>query len=144
MDQPEQYVISTDPERLDLEWVHRVLSTDTYWATGRSRERSDRAVANSLCYGVYHHSGRQAGIARVITDAVSFAWLCDVYIDRDARGEGLGKRLVGHVIDDLDRIGLRRVLLATQGAEELYRRFGFAETDGDDSTWMAKRWPDRT
>lgn len=144
MVQPDDYVISTDPERVDLEWVHKVLSTDTYWATGLSRERSDRAVAGSLCYGAYHRSGRQAGIARVVTDSVSFAWLCDVYIDRDVRGEGLGERLVGHVVDDLDRRGLRRVLLATRGAEELYRRFGFIEVDGDESTWMIKRWPDRT
>jgi GNAT superfamily N-acetyltransferase len=143
MGQADDYVISTDPERLDLDWMHKVLSTDTYWAEGRSRERSDRAAANSLCYGLYHRSGRQVGIARVVTDFVSFAWLCDVYIDREARGAGLGKRLVGHIVDELDRTGLRRILLATQGAEELYRRFGFAEVDDDSSTWMAKRWPDR-
>lgn len=144
MDQPDDYTVSSDPERLDLEWMHQVLSTDTYWAAGRSRERSDRAARNSLCYGLYHRSGRQVGLARVVTDSVTFAWLCDVYIDREARGEGLGKRLVAHVLDDLDRAGLRRVHLATQGAEELYRRYGFAEVEGDDSTWMTKWWADRT
>ncbi|WP_026930657.1 GNAT family N-acetyltransferase [Glycomyces tenuis] len=138
------YVISGDPERLDLAWIHKVISTDTYWAEGRSRERSDRAIEHSLCYGVYHSSGRQLGIARVVTDRVTFAWLCDVYIDPEARGDGIGKRLVAHVLDDLDRMGLRRVLLATQGAEEFYRRFDFAEVDDDSSTWMAKRWPGRT
>ncbi|GAB3219500.1 GNAT family N-acetyltransferase [Glycomyces halotolerans] len=139
----DEYVISSDPERLDLDWIHHALSTDTYWATGRPRERNDRAVKNSLCYGLYHSSGGQFGFARVITDGVTFAWLCDVYIDRDIRGNGLGKRLVGHIVDELDRKGLRRVLLATDGAEELYRTFGFTEIDGDSLTWMAKRWPDR-
>lgn len=139
-----EYAISDDPERLDLDWIHRVLSTDTYWAEGRTRERTERAVANSRCYGLYHSSGLQVGFGRVVTDLVSFAWLGDVYIDRDVRGKGLGKRLVGHILDDLDRTGLRRILLATQGAEELYRRFGFTEIDGDPSTWMTKRWSERT
>lgn len=143
MEQADPHEISADPERIDRDWVHKVLSTDTYWATGRSRERNDRALDGSLCYGVYDRDG-QIGFARVVTDGVTFAWICDVYVDREARGLGIGKRLVAHIVDDLDRMGLRRAALATGDAQELYRRYGFGEVSGDDSVWMSKRWSGRT
>lgn len=143
MERADGHAISTDPDRLDRAWVHKVLSTDTYWATGRSRERNDQALDDSRCYGVYD-ADRQIGFARVVTDGVTFAWICDVYVDREARGGGLGKRLVAHIVDDLDRMGLRRAALATGDAQELYRRYGFTEVDGDDSVWMSKQWSGRT
>ncbi|GAB3992331.1 GNAT family N-acetyltransferase [Glycomyces albus] len=143
MEQADAYEISTDPDRLDRDWIHKALSTDTYWATGRSRERNDVALDNSLCYGVYD-ADRQVGFARIITDRVTFAWICDVYVDRDARGRGLGKRLMERVVDDLDKMGLRRAALATGDAQELYRRYGFAELDGAETVWMSKQWAGRT
>ncbi len=138
----DEYVISTDPERIDLDWLHKALSTDTYWAPGRPRERVAQAVANSLCYGLYDPSGRQLGFARLVTDRTVFAWLGDVYIDREVRGRGLGKRLVGHVMRDVEAMGLRRIVLSTDDAEGLYRGFGFTDLDGEKSTWMHRFWGD--
>ncbi|THV40156.1 GNAT family N-acetyltransferase [Glycomyces buryatensis] len=136
------YVISDDPERLNLDWVHQVLSTDTYWAPGRPKERIVQAVENSICYGVYDDSGRQVGFARLITDRTVFAWLGDVYIDRAVRGEGLGKRLVAHILRDVEAMGLRRIMLSTDDAEELYRKFEFEGLDSEGMTWMQRLWPD--
>jgi N-acetylglutamate synthase-like GNAT family acetyltransferase len=138
----DEYTISSDPDLLDREWIHKVISTDTYWGIGRSRERMDQAIDHSLVYGLYDGEGRQLAFARLITDRTTFAWLSDVFVDREARGKGLSKRLIAHIVDEADGMGVRRVLLATGDAQELYQRFGFVEI-ADDYSWMYKVWPDR-
>lgn len=134
---PEGYEISTDPARVDRGRVHHWLSTDAYWALGRPREKQDRAIEGSLNFGVYETvSGEQIAYARVITDRATFGWLCDVYVDPSVRGKGVGGALVAAVRDELRSHGVRRVLLATHDAHEVYARHGFAalERPGD---WMA-------
>ncbi|MCT9078054.1 GNAT family N-acetyltransferase [Streptomyces fulvoviolaceus] len=131
------YEISTDPDRIDAERVHHWLSTDAYWATGRSREKQDRAIAGSLNFGVYETaSGDQVAYARVVTDRVTFAWLCDVYVDPSVRGEGVGTALVEAVREHLRPYGLRRILLATHDAHGVYEKVGFAGLEKPDQ-WMA-------
>jgi N-acetylglutamate synthase-like GNAT family acetyltransferase len=134
------YTISSDPDRLDREWIHKVISTDTYWAMGRTRERSDLAIDHSLPFGLYDGDGRQLAFARLVTDHAYFGWLSDVYVDREARGQGASKRLMAHILEEAERMGLKRVLLATADAQGLYRQFGFDEID-DDYSWMYKVWP---
>ncbi|MEU4895882.1 GNAT family N-acetyltransferase [Streptomyces sp. NPDC044780] len=131
------YEVSTDPARLDPARIHHWLSTDAYWALGRSREKQDRAIAGSLNFGVYDTaSGAQVAYARVVTDHATFAWLCDVYVDRAARGKGLGTALAGAVRDHLAPHGLRRILLATHDAHGVYAKAGFEPLD-DPEHWMA-------
>ncbi|MGW0333751.1 GNAT family N-acetyltransferase [Streptomyces sp. NPDC003011] len=132
----EGYEISTDPDRVDAERVHRWLSTDAYWALGRPREKQDRAIEGSLNFGVYETvSGEQVAYARVVTDRATFAWLCDVYVDRSVRGKGIGTALAGAVCDHLRPYGLRRILLATHDAHGVYDRLGFAPLAKPDQ-WM--------
>jgi GNAT superfamily N-acetyltransferase len=134
---PEGYEISADPERVDARRVHHWLSTDAYWALGRSREKQDAAIAGSLNFGVYETvSGEQVAYARVVTDRATFAWLCDVYVDPAVRGKGVGTALVAAVREDLRHFGLRRVLLATHDAHGVYEKLGFAPLDRPDQ-WMA-------
>ncbi|WP_406011496.1 GNAT family N-acetyltransferase [Streptomyces sp. NBC_00637] len=133
----EGYEISADPARVDVERVHRWLSTDAYWAMGRERDRQERAIAGSLNFGVYDTaSGEQVAYARVVTDLAEFAWLCDVYVDRAARGKGLGTALVAAVRDHLRSHGLRRILLATHDAHGVYGQVGFEALEKPDQ-WMA-------
>jgi len=130
------HLISTDPARLDLDLVHRWLSTDAYWALGRDRETVVRAFAGSLPFGVYRpEDGRQVAVARVVTDGATFAWLCDVYVDRAARGRGLGGWLAEAVRDHLAELGVRRILLATNDAHQVYARVGFTPLDTPER-WM--------
>jgi N-acetylglutamate synthase-like GNAT family acetyltransferase len=136
----DEYTISSDPDRLDREWIHKVISTDTYWAVGRTRERMDLAIEHSVPYGLYDASGRQLAFARLVTDRTYFGWLSDVFVDREARGRGLSKRLVGRVMEDAEEMGLRRVLLATGDAQGLYEQFGFGNIE-DDYSWMYRVWP---
>src|SRR5688572_6397953 len=129
------YEIDTTAERIDLDLVHRWLSTDAYWAIGRSAQAVATAVANSTCYGVYAPAGRQVGFARAVTDDATFAWICDVYIDRPARGQGLGTWLAQSIVDHLQGRGVPRLMLATADAHEVYRKAGFTELSRP-SRWM--------
>jgi GNAT superfamily N-acetyltransferase len=136
------YEVSDDPGRLDLDLVHRWLSTDAYWALGRPREVVERAVAGSVNFGLYRGDdgpGRtQVGFARIVTDRATFAWLCDVYVDRSVRGRGLGTWFVGAVCDEVRGWGPRRVLLRTADAHGLYAKLGF-EPITEHDRWMDLR-----
>lgn len=134
---PEGYELSDDPDRVDVGRVHHWLSTDAYWAIGRPREKQESAIRGSLNFGVYEvGSGEQVAYARVVTDRTTFAWLCDVYVDRSARGKGLGTALVAAVREHLRPYGLRRILLATHDAHGVYAKLGFAPLAKPDQ-WMA-------
>lgn len=130
------YLLSTDPDRIDLGLVHHWLSTDAYWAIGRDRETVARAFAGSVPFGVYRPGdGRQVAVARVVTDGATFGWLCDVYVDPGERGRGLGTWLAGAVRDHLAALGVRRILLATADAHAVYAKVGFAPMT-DPHRWM--------
>ncbi|MGO4600324.1 GNAT family N-acetyltransferase [Terrabacter sp. 2YAF2] len=119
------YEIDSDLARMDLDRVHQWLSTDAYWALGRTRETVETAARNSLNFGAFTSDGTQVAYARVVTDHATFAWLCDVYLDRDHRGQGLGTRLSEAVVAKLRPMGLKGVLLSTLDAHDLYARVGF-------------------
>jgi N-acetylglutamate synthase-like GNAT family acetyltransferase len=117
-----EYEISTDPERLDVEAIVRLLHT-TYWAEHRPREVIEKSIRHSLCFGLYWR-GTQVGFGRVVTDWATFAWICDVIIDAAHRGGGLGKRFVEEIVTHPEIADIRQ-LLATRDAHTLYEKFGF-------------------
>ena len=143
-----EYLISTDPTKLDLDLIHQFLSEHSYWALGIPREVVARSIANSLCFGVYQVENtapapdwRQIGFARVSTDRATFAYLADVFILPGHRGRGLSKRLMEAILAHPDLQGLRRWMLATADAHELYRRFGFTALSQPDR-FMQRHDPD--
>lgn len=129
----DQFTISTDPSRLDMNAIWDFL-TRAYWAKGRPRERTERALANSLVFGLYD-GDKQIGLARVVTDYAIFAYLCDVFIHEDYRAHGLGKWLMETVHSYPDLQGLRRWTLATRDAHGLYSQFGWKPLNNPDG-WM--------
>ena len=134
------YEISTDADRLDVEIIHTFLAQDSYWSRGIPRSIVERAIANSLCFGVYHRDG-QVGFARIVTDRSTFALLADVFILEQHRGKGLSKWLMRCVVEHQDLQGLRRLLLLTSDAHGLYSQFGF-EPLGSPSRFMEVLRPD--
>jgi len=114
--------------------VHRWLSTQAYWALGRSRETVVRSLAASTVLGAYAE-GRLVGLARAVTDGATFAWVCDVYVDTAHRRRGIGSALVRELVARLQAGGVYRVLLATRDAHEVYRRLGFTELV-EPGAWM--------
>ncbi|WP_129641648.1 GNAT family N-acetyltransferase [Peristeroidobacter agariperforans] len=115
--------ISTDKARIDVELVHRFLST-SYWATGRSRQTVERSILHSLCFGAYKNA-QQVGFGRAITDRAVFAYIADVFVVPEHRGAGIGKALIGAMLAHPDLAGLQVVLLRTRDAAGLYSQFGF-------------------
>ncbi len=128
-----QFTISTDPSRLDVDAIADMLKR-AYWAQGRTRERLERALANSLVFGLYD-GDKQIGLARVVSDYAIFAYLCDVFVHEDYRARGLGKWLMQTVHSHPDLQGLRRWLLATRDAHSLYAQYGWKSL-GDPGRWM--------
>ena len=124
------YEISTDPARLDLDAIHAFL-TQSYWSPGIARATVARAIANSLCFGVFWQ-GQQVGFARMVTDKTTFAYLCDVYVLEAHRGRGVSKQLMDYVVKHPDLQGLRRMMLATRDAHGLYAQFGFTPLSAPD------------
>jgi GNAT superfamily N-acetyltransferase len=118
------FFVSTDPGLLDVKLIHDFVSNRSYWARGRPREVVRRSLANSLCFGLYEGE-RQIGLARVVTDRATFAWLCDVFVLEAYRGRGLSKWLLECVLGHPELQGLRRFLLGTRDAHGLYARYGF-------------------
>ena len=119
----ESIEISTDPARLDVDWLYASLR-GTYWGGSLTREQLDRALAHSIVFGVYERA-RQVAFARVVTDRATFAWLADVFVDPELRGRGVGVRLIETIRAHPELQGLRRWMLATRDAHGLYEKFGF-------------------
>lgn len=144
MDRTPRYRISDDARRLDRARVHELLSVHAYWALGRDRRITEKAIDGSRSWAAYDETtdsgadtGQLIGYARVVTDGATMAWLCDIIVDPARRGEGIGKALVGRICDDLEPLGLRRMILVTEDAHELYRQYGF-ELVEDGWKWMVR------
>ena len=119
-----QFLISTDPGRVDLRVVHDFL-TNCYWAKGIPLEVGERSVEHALCFGIYDGSGAQVGFARVVSDFSTVAYLGDVFVLESHRGRGLGKWMMECIMQYPAFEGMRRWILVTGDAHGLYRQFGF-------------------
>jgi GNAT superfamily N-acetyltransferase len=119
------YTISDDPDRVDVDAVHRYLSQESYWAPGVPRDVVARSIAGSLPFGLYAPDGSLAGFARAVTDRAVFAYVADVFVLSEHRGRGLGVWLMRVMVEHPELRGLRRWVLYTEDAHSLYERFGF-------------------
>lgn len=133
---PDGYEIDCDRSRIDYDAAHRML-TESYWTPGITRERIEHGATHStLVIGAYFE-GRMVGFARVVSDRLRFAYLCDVIVHEDHRGKGLGRAMVSFAMEqpDLDRC---RWLLATKDAHGVYEKLGFRPLETPDM-WMTYR-----
>jgi GNAT superfamily N-acetyltransferase len=134
-----EYVISTDPSRVDVAEVHRFMSTESYWAAGRPLDVQRRAIEHSaLVVGAYTAAGEQVGFARMVTDLATFAWLADVYVRPGHRAGGLGTAMVHTIVEHPDVREIRLQLLVTQDAHGLYAKLGYTPLD-EPTRWMHRR-----
>ena len=119
------FTISTSLDRLDLDVIHGFLY-ECYWARGIPKDLVLTSIRNSFCFGIYHLDA-QIGFARVITDYVSHAYLCDVFVIEGHRGQGLGRWLIEYVTSYPELQGIQRLMLATEDTHDFYREHGFQE-----------------
>lgn len=130
----DQFCISTDKSRLDIDAVHEFLSTKAYCCLNIRKAKVQDAIQNSMCFGVYLNE-KQIGFARIISDFSTIAYLGDVYILEEYRGNGLSKWLMETIMNHPDLQGLRRWILLTGDAHGLYRQFGWTDI-ADPTKWM--------
>ena len=133
----DKFIISTDPDKLQIDMIHKYLTEEAYWTTGRTREMTVKTIENSLCFGVFDRDN-QIGFARVVTDYTIFAYLCDVFILEEYQGQGLGKWLTEVILKVLDKEGVRWTMLATRDAHELYGEYG-----GFQKLYLPEKWMGR-
>ena len=135
-----EFFISTDKSKLNIQFIHHYLSNESYWAKNIPEETVIKSIEGSFCFGVYLNEniseatkklpqGIQIGFARVVTDHATFAYLADVFIVEEFRGRGLANWLMKEIMNHEDLQGLRRWMLATKDAHTLYARFGFLPLD---------------
>ena len=137
--QRDDYEISTDRARLNIDLIQDFLCNQSYWATGRSREVVVRSIDNSLPFGIYRGS-EQVGFARIVTDYATFAWVADVFVLTEHRGQGLAKWLMEIIIAHPQLQGFRRWVLSTKDAHDLYKQFGFINLHRPER-WMERPDP---
>lgn len=121
------YFVSGDISKLDIAAIHDFLCNRSYWGRGRTVEEVQKTIDNSLCFGVYDKEERLVGFARVVTDFTIFAYLMDVFVLEEHRNLGLGKQLIGHIVNDPTLQDIRIWRLDTDDAHGLYRKYGFQE-----------------
>jgi ribosomal protein S18 acetylase RimI-like enzyme len=131
-------LLSTDRARIDVDAVLAMLLV-SHWGGGMTRASLERAIANSVCVGVYDSSGKQLAFARAVTDLATYAYLTDVIVAEDARGHGFGKWMTQALVAHPDLQGLRRMALWTRNARGLYEQFGFSTALPPASTYMEIR-----
>lgn len=123
-----RYMLSTEPDQLDMDLVCDKLSNESYWAAGRSHDSIRNSFKNSHCFGMYDRdSHTMVGFCRVVTDYSTVAYLLDFFILEKFRGQGLGKMMIEAVLSDPKTEAVNRWMLATRDAHTFYDRFGFKQ-----------------
>lgn len=130
--------IKTDFENMDIEAIHKFLSTESYWAKDIPLKTVSTALKNSFCIGLFEDE-KQIGFARLVTDYATFGYLADVYILKEYRGKGLSKMMIKYIMKLEFVQGLRRTLLATLDAHSLYSQFGFESPENPERLMEIKR-----
>ncbi|MEC5143412.1 GNAT family N-acetyltransferase [Chitinophaga sp. 212800010-3] len=135
-----EITIRTGVENMDLPVIHRFLQQESYWAQGIGIDTVVNSLRHSYCIGAFVGE-RQVGFARLITDYNTFGWLADVFVVPEERGKAIGKHLMGFLMAQPWTARLRRIMLVTKDAHELYRRYGFREP-GNPQLLMEVHRPD--
>jgi len=132
--------LSTDPADVDVDVVATFLHDEAYWSLGRPRAVVERSLAASRLYTLVAEDGTMAAFARVVTDGVTFGWICDLFVVEAHRGQGVGHQLVEAIVADPDLAGMKRLLLATADAHGVYADVGFVPLL-DSTLWMERPGP---
>lgn len=127
-----EYRVSSELSEMDFDVIHGFIS-NSYWAQGMPAALLQKALSNSLCFGVFDKDNQQLAFARLITDKATFAYLADVFVLESHRGLGLSKMMMAAIMEYPDLQGLRRIMLATRDAHGLYAQFSFKAVDAPET-----------
>lgn len=120
-----EYKIKTGFNRMDVQSVHYFISEESYWAQGVPYDIVEKSLRNSFCIGVFDEEGKQIAFARIISDRATYGYLSDVFVLKQYRGKGISKMLMERIMNLKWVRQLRRFMLFTEDAQELYNVYGF-------------------
>ena len=123
--------VSFVPAEQQLEVIHGFLA-QSYWSPGIKRETVEQALANSITASAFDGDA-QIGMARVVTDRTTMAYLADVFVLEPYRGRGVARSMIEALYAHPDLVGLRRWFLFTRDMQPVYARLG----------WQHYEYPDR-
>ncbi|WKN31311.1 GNAT family N-acetyltransferase [Porifericola rhodea] len=115
--------VSTDIQRIDVEYVHQCLK-QTPWAKDRSLEEMKSCIQHSRNYGIYY-ADEQVGYARLLTDYAFMAYILDVIVGEKHRGKGFARMLMEYILKDKALTNIKIWRLGTDDAHGLYQKVGF-------------------
>ena len=121
-----EFFITTDKSKLDITAIHDFLSKHSGWSDNIPFDKVKISIENSLNFGLFHKQN-QIGFTRIISDFSTIAYLGDIYVLENYRGQGLSKKLMECVMTHPNLQGLRRRILLTSTAEWLYEKYGFTK-----------------
>ena len=127
----ENFLISTDKSKLDIDLIYDYLTHHSYWAQGITLETVKKSIENAVCFGLYENE-KQIGFARVVTDKATFGYVGDVFVLEGSRGKGLSKWMMECILKHPELQGFRRWILLTRDAQGLYKQFGFQQFHAPD------------
>ena len=122
--QQEDIFCSTDKDLLQPNIIHDYLSNRSYWAKGRTLHQVKKSIMYSECFGIYRVE-KQIGFARVVSDFTIYAYILDVFVLEEERGNGIGKFIMECIMNHPQLINIKRWMLGTEDAQGLYRQLGF-------------------
>ena len=102
------------------------LYTSQGWWDNSGKEALAALIRNSHCFIVARDKGRIVGMGRAISDRVSDAYIQDVAVLKEYRGQGLGSKIVLGLKNKLRSDGVKWVgLIAQDGSRAFYEPLGF-------------------
>ncbi len=130
-------ILSTDRNRLDMDFVYAYLSAESPWARGIPRATVEASVKNSLCFGIYEPPA-QLAFARAITDRATFAYIDDVFVRASHQGRGLGRWLAQSILECPHLVGIKSwwLLAGSEAAWQLFESVGFRRPEPE----RLERW----
>jgi ribosomal protein S18 acetylase RimI-like enzyme len=127
-----QYRFGVD--RQDFSRVHSWLTT-AYWSVGIDRDHVERGFKHSaVCVGAFDDDP-QVGVARVVSDTIRFAYICDVFVDSQYRRRGIAREMVTRLMSHPDLADISTWCLRTSTSHNVYRPMGF-DAIHDPERWM--------
>ncbi|MGK2233248.1 MAG: N-acetylglutamate synthase-like GNAT family acetyltransferase [Colwellia sp.] len=118
----DNYYIYDERGKIQLDKVESLLRK-SYWANERDIDTIKLSINNSVCFSLFYKE-MQIGFGRVVTDFATVAYLSDVIIDVKYRRKGLGKWLVGVMLNEPRWANILQILV-TDDAHSFYEKFGF-------------------
>ena len=110
-------------EGIDWQQAKADLAADD-WDNGRSAEALSRAFEQSRHVAFARDGDRVVGMARILSDGVSNAYLVDVWTMSSYRRQGIASRMIRLLLDEVPG---QHVGLQTDDAQEFYRSLGFGQ-----------------